>query len=613
VLLGIAGLLLVGLAVGALLWFREVQTAATAGRDSLKAGFAALEQQDAAAARAGFADAGHRFAALDDLLGPDWLQGAPGVGRDVTAAHQLVALGEAGSTAGGHVADLLAAAEADGGLDALLRQAGPHLTGALDSLQRLSEVDAALSTDGLLPQLAEVVTSARAALDPVRPLLGRLAPVRALVDYFFGADHRFLVLSQNNAELRPTGGFIGSYALLKVGPGGLDLEHYADIYDLPPTTLKIPIPAGARMGGQWLELRDANWWLDFPTSAATILDLYDHLAEPQPAVDGVIGIDMVTIQALLAQFGPIELPEYGTTFRADDLIRNLIVLVQQEVPREGRKDVLVPLAEELLDRLVSVPGDQLAATVELLTEVAGSKRIQLFARDAAAQAAVGELGWSGAIDLPTDATDLLAPSDAVVWASKMNFGVHRKADYQVALAADGSADTRLALRYRKDSDRLLQVQRQWFGNYLRIYRAPGTTLTGSDSTRSATVLTDGQRRAELTPEVRTDQIGLPAITTGLSLNPGETRTEEFESRVPAATTGDADGRHYRLLLVKQPDLEELHATVSVLAPQGWRVEAASAWRRHTGDVLHVTTSGDRVALDTRLEADTILDVALVRA
>ena len=612
-LLGIAGLLVAGLGVGAFLWSREVQTAATAGRDSLKAGLAALEEQDVPGARDAFAAAGQRFATLDDLLGPDWLHGVPWVGRNVEAAGQLASLGEAGSAAGGAVADLLTSAKTTDGLDALLQQAGPHLTSALDSLQKVADADAALSTDGLLPQVAQVVTSARTALDPVRPLFDRLAPARTLVEYLFGADHRFLVLSQNNAELRPTGGFIGSYALLRIGPGGLALERYADTYDLPPTTLRVPLPEGARMGGTSLQLRDANWWLDFPTSATTILDLYDHLAEPQPAVDGVIGIDLITIQALLAEFGPVEVKEYGRTFQAEGFVKALVVLIQQEVPREGRKDVLVPLARELLDRLVSVPGDQLASTVQLLTEVAGSKRIQIFARDAAAQAAIGTLGWSGAIDPPAEATDLLAPSDAVVWASKMNVGIHRKADYRVTLAADGSADTLLTLRYHKDSDRLLRRQRQWFGNYLRIYRPPGTTLTGSDSTRSMSPLTENQRRAELTPRLRTDELGLPAITTGFSLNPGETRTEEFRSRVPAALTAAADdGRHYQLLLVKQPDLEELHTTVAVAVPAGGHVSAATAWRRHTGAVLHVSTTTDRVEFDTRLEADTLLDVVLAQ-
>jgi hypothetical protein len=83
--------------------------------------------------------------------------------------------------------------------------------------------------------------------------------------------------------------------------------------------------------------------------------------------------------------------------------------------------------------------------------------------------------------------------------------------------------------------------------------------------------------------------------------------------VPAALTAAADdGRHYQLLLVKQPDLEELHTTVAVAVPAGWHVSSATAWRRHTGAVLHVSTTTDRVEFDTRLEADTLLDVVLAQ-
>ena len=57
--------------------------------------------------------------------------------------------------------------------------------------------------------------------------------------------------------------------------------------------MKIPKPTGARMGGKYLKLRDANWWLDYPTSAATVLTMYDHLEVPQPKVDGVLAIDLI--------------------------------------------------------------------------------------------------------------------------------------------------------------------------------------------------------------------------------------------------------------------------------------------------------------------------------
>lgn len=619
IVLGAVALAVVGVGIAGYSWVHQVQASAESGKASLEAGLHALQSGDPVSAQSNFKAAQDSFTAVHGLLGPDWLKATPGLGRQLQAVDQLAVVGTEGAKAGQQVSALLVAASADstGGVNAMLRIAKPYVLAALDSFDQIAKLAPQLNTDGLLPPVANAVSSAKDALAPLQPVFARAEDISTFVKYLLGSDHRFLLVSQNNAELRPSGGFMGSFGLLKIGPSGLKLESYSDIYTLPKDTLNLPKPAGARMGGKYFRIQDANWWLDFPTSATTILKLYDHLSPPQPQVDGVIAIDLITIKTLLGEFGPITLQEYGKTITSQNMIQTLVVMVEQDLVSTGqhRKDVLQRLSEELLHRMLNILPTELVPTGQLAIDLANQKRIQLFLRDANVQQTAVRVGWAGAIDAPKDTTDLLAVDNAVVWPSKMNIGVHKTIDYQVSLSADGSAQTELTLHYAKDARRLLQVQRQWFGNYLRVYRPSGTTLTGWTSKRSMKPDQPTQQQAEVKPKMVTDALGIPAITAGFGLLPGETRTETYQGAVPNAVTtaSGANQLHYRLLIVKQPDLEENQTTVTVTIPSGWTIAGTNAWQRAAGTVLPVTASAGKVTLSTPLAADTILDITMTKS
>jgi hypothetical protein len=636
IVLGVLAVVAVGLGLLGYAWVQQIQDIAQHGKQSLESGLGALEKKDAAGAERDFADAEADFRRVHGLVGPQWLQAIPLIGAQLRAVDGIATIGTEGASAGGQAAQVLSIVwvkDAHVGVNALLKASKPQVLSAMGSLEKIATASSDLDPDGLLPPLADAVAAMQKALGPMQPLLNRAGSLTSITTYLLGSEHRFLVVSQNNTELRPTGGFMGTYGLLTVGPEGISLEKYADIYSLPATTLKVPAPPGAATISSTLKLRDANWWVDFPTSATTILDFYDHLEKPQPKVDGVIGIDLVTIKTLLAEFGPITLPEYGKTFTADNVIKTLTVLIQEELAPQGgqaRKSVLGPLGTELLHRMMNAHGDQFLPLAKTLIGLADARRVQVFTRVSGVQSSLVAIGWSGAINPPPDTTDLLAVVNAVVWPSKMNYGVQKSIDYRVALNADGSADTDLTLGYVKKDGLKIAAQRTWFGNYLRVYRTSGTTLTGSSSTRSMSPagLPEG---VEVKPEMVTDATGLPAVTAGFGVQQGETRTEKFRNHVPHAlvagsgaalpgmpasaspTSGSSATMHYRLLMVQQADLEDAATTVTVTVPAGWKVQSASAWRRNSGDQVAVTVSGGTVTLSSPLSADTILDVQLVKA
>ena len=112
-------------------------------------------------------------------------------------------------------------------LAALLEVAAPNET---DQLRQL-EVIKGFALGATAP--ATGVRSVKAALSDVAPLLDRSHALLSLDTYLLVSKRRILVVSQDGAELRPTGGFMGSYGVIEVGPEGVKLEKYQDVYALP--------------------------------------------------------------------------------------------------------------------------------------------------------------------------------------------------------------------------------------------------------------------------------------------------------------------------------------------------------------------------------------------
>lgn len=617
-------------------WGWQVESSASAGRTALTEGMTALKSSDLTTARADFSQAQAEFDRSRALVGPDWVQSIPFIGRQVEAVDQLAEIGSEGSSAAIQVIDLMNASKAggpDGSVNDIIKVAKPYLLSMLESFNHIAAISPQLSTDGLVPPLADAVTTMQDTLAPLDPVFAQSDALTTMVTYLLDQDHRFMLVSQNNAELRATGGFMGSMGWVKAGPSGLKLEKYQNVYSLPWTsTAHVKRPPGARMGS-WKNLAfwDANWWLNFPTSTDTMLTIYDGLTPKQRSVDGVIAIDLVTVKALLAEFGPIELPAFGKTITAKNMLPTLSRLVTQDLATasvDTRKDILRALSEALLTKIMNVTPDRLVPTAQILAQMANEKHLQFSVRDAKAQAALSTLALGATITPPQGMTDQLGVVNVLNWPSKLNFGMHKSVDYQVSLNESGAATTKLALTYVKDKERLLSVGRDWFGGYLRVYRPAGTTLDAASSRRSMKPVNHQQRSADTKPAMASGELGSAAITQGYSVLLGETRTLTFANTVPNAMVAGAapvlpaqpatpeaagDGSfHYRLYVMRQADLENNPISVTVTAPAGWKITGTSAWERYSSTVVATATDGSKATLSTPLAADLIMDVTLVK-
>lgn len=139
--------------------------------------------------------------------------------------------------------------------------------------------------------------------------------------YLLEGEHRVVVLLQNSDELRATGGFMGSYALIEFDDGLFKQLTIQDIY-VPDGQFTgfVPAPPGVAeylSSGKGMRLPDANWSPDFPTSAQEVMQFFALGKETQ--VETVAAINAEVVEELLRLTGPIYLKDYDQTVHAENL------------------------------------------------------------------------------------------------------------------------------------------------------------------------------------------------------------------------------------------------------------------------------------------------------
>lgn len=160
-----------------------------------------------------------------------------------------------------------------------------------------------------------------------------------ILPHFLNERKHYLVLLQNNDELRATGGFIGSYFFIDFSHERLSLNPIEDIYSVAGQQNNYPISPPGHLEylseGDGLLIQDANWWPELEVSAQNILSLWQEIAtnsnylDEVQGIDGLITINLDFIEKLLNLIGPIKLPDYDTIISSDNFA---------QIARESRLD-----------------------------------------------------------------------------------------------------------------------------------------------------------------------------------------------------------------------------------------------------------------------------------
>lgn len=290
---------------------------------------------------------------------------------------------------------------------------------------------------------------------------------------------RYLILFQNNTEMRATGGFIGSFAVIETNKGILkDYYFETNIHKLDDPFAKTnpikPPGALANLVSYWV-MEDANWAIDYPTAAQQVAWFYEQ--EGGQPVDGVVAVNATVMNDLLEIIGPIQMPEYGMTLTAD----NFLELVQYEV-EEGyftnpvNKEINEPktILKDMIPKLITRLAEKryYSQITDLVKKELQEKQILFYFYDDNKEKIVRENNWAG--EVKQFAGDYLYVNNSNLAANKSSLNVKEDLKLNVSISDQDTVINNLTITRTHTGDG------QWPDgenkNYLRVLVPYGAKL-----------------------------------------------------------------------------------------------------------------------------------------
>ncbi|MEK7515052.1 MAG: DUF4012 domain-containing protein [Patescibacteria group bacterium] len=424
-----------------------------------------------------------------------------------------------------------------------------------------------------LPALHTVVRDGVKYIDLLQYMIG------------IGDDRRFLVLFLNDSEVRPMGGFPGSYGILEFSGGRMSSFKADDIYN-PDGQLKekiVPPTALQHITPHWA-MRDAGWFIDGPTSAETTLSFFKK--ETGLDADGVIALNTKVLGEVLDVVGEIKVPAYNITLKSDSFLEELQREVEYGENRKQNKpkQVIVDAAPLVVDRIATGGREQWLSLLRIFVGALERKDMLMYFRNEDVQAFAREKGFDGHIR--SDGGDFLMTVFSNVKGAKTDALTDTKASLKTTVYNAASEHTLSLTRTHKGGDHELPIYNTENPSYVRVVvprgaqlgaisgnDAPGyTALTKyTDATVDATLrgIEEGTELANgvrVTTEGDRTVFGFWMIT-----KPGSEKTVTLSYSVPRTNAGA-----YELTVQKQPGMILKPFDMALSFPDAPKVQTESS-------------------------------------
>ncbi|WP_255869697.1 DUF4012 domain-containing protein [Arthrobacter jinronghuae] len=296
-----------------------------------------------------------------------------------------------------------------------LSSAEPSISAAANTVHlshdRLASIDLSL----LLPDVADPIRSATEQLSSVSTALGTASSAAQLLPAMLGADgeRNYLVLVQNSAEARATGGIPGALAMLTTNDGRISLsgqssagaiEAFRPALDVDPEQERLYTK---RLGTQ---MQNVNLTPHFPTAAETAKRMWEE-RYPGKTVDGVLAIDPVVLAHLLEATGPVDLTDPAvvgaiegtslpTSLTKENVVPTLLSDVYREIEEPAAQDAyFAAVAASVFSAFTEAQGDS-SQLIKGLTTSAQEHRIYLWSSVKDEQDIISSTALAGAVTGP---------------------------------------------------------------------------------------------------------------------------------------------------------------------------------------------------------------------
>jgi hypothetical protein len=375
-----------------------------------------------------------------------------------------------------------------------------YIKNAASDLENANNSLSSINIDAIPEEYKELFENLRIALDEIDSGFSYFSDNIDLFRDFLGVDtdKRYLLVFQNNSEIRATGGFIGSYALVDVkngkvesveipSGGSYDTEGGMRTLVEPPKPLKLVKPV-------WY-FWDSNWWPDWKISAENISWFYEESGGP--TVDGVISFTPEILEDLLRVLGEVDFSEkYGVVINADnfqDVLQEIVEVIgnpdiyptedltvaenidPEEFEKNKPKEIIGELFEVLMTRLVNdMSVEKTVSLFDLFTENLNRKNILLYFKNEKLQNLAEEKSWAGRVK--ETSCDYLMIVDTNIAGAKSDRFLEKNYHLETEITEEGRIINKLTIERDRENEDWGVFSGVRNVNWLRVYVPLGSRL-----------------------------------------------------------------------------------------------------------------------------------------
>jgi len=428
-------------------------------------------------------------------------------------------------------------------------ESAPELNGIKADLDLANINLEQANTSGILFILNDKINQVKAQVKEASLILEKAVPLSQMIPALAGypSEVNYLVLLQNNDELRPTGGFLGTYGILKIKNGDIISFDTHDIYHLDmPAQDKMnvtpPEPIRKYLNDRWY-LRDANWSPDWPTAAKIINEFYQTESNLNPEAEkiskfsGVIAITPKLITDFLKITGPVVVE--GQAYDQNNFQDLLQYRVEKGytvlgVSSWNRKEVISEISKELKIKILDLPPTKWSEIMNTVVNNLTEKNLLFYSADNQLENIAVQNGWAG--EIKNYYGDYFMVVDANMGALKTDAVMSRSINYKITQGNNGLF-SKLTLNYAHNGK--VDWKTSDYKSYTRVYVPLGSQLIKINGYENQAIDTG-------------DEFGKTWFGFYLIVAPGKISNITLEYKLPSAIMLN---NNYGLYIQKQPGKE----------------------------------------------------------
>lgn len=406
------------------------------------------------------------------------------------------------------------------------------------------------------------------------------------------SPQHILIMFQNPSEIRPGGGFLGSFAHLTLHKGSVTGLEVQDIYDLDGQMVRKVIPPVAlqRLTQNW-GARDANWFADFPASARKVTEFLEDsriFRDRGIRFSGAIAINVNLIRDILGITGPLTIPQDdGTALSVT--AETFLADIQKEVETAQNKGIVKQATPALFEKIGTLDSDgkkQLALAVGARF---ARKDIMAYFENPVMESFVKGLGAGGDLYPVPEAFagSYLSVSVANIAGGKTDMNITQSISLDETVNRDGTIESALAIiRAHPPTDRAESWYRATNKAFIRIFTAPGTeqlSLTGGYARDIKPTIDYTTQKYARDPDLVAEE-ARPMISAWLDIAPSETKTISATYRRQSSLSFDAPETPYTFVFDRQSGIEgPFDLTLRAPASMIWKESGANIFTHRADD------------------------------